>query len=189
MLERLPHVLSPVDLPVAELYAARLDGELFPVGGAFSPVDEIEQPELRAAAVHAEVSGRLIAEQLSAAWIWGALDSPPLRHQFCVGAAARVSHSPARWMTLREVIIEEDEISDLGGFLVTTPERTVIDLVRFSESFGPTERTIIRALARGGASLEAAADNVRRRRNLPNKRRALARLASALPPAELPAAE
>jgi len=189
MLERLPHVLSPVDLPVAELYAARLDGELFPVGGAFSPVDEIEQPALRAAAVHAEVSGRLIAEQLSAAWVWGAVDTPPVRHQFCVATASRVSHSPARWMTLREVIINEDEISDLGGFLVTTPDRTVIDLVRFSESFGAIERAIIRRLAGGGVSLEAAAETVRRRRNLPSKRRALARLASVLPTAELPEAE
>ena len=171
---RLPPVLSADDLPVPELAAARLDGELFAVGDCFSPVDEIEQPRHRAAALHAGQSERLVAEQLSAAWVWGALDSPPVHLQFCVATGARVSHSPARWMTLREVVIEPHEIVDFGGPLVTTPLRTVVDLVRFSERFGAREVEVVRRLA---APLDDAARLIAGRRNLPNKRRALARLA------------
>jgi len=177
----LPPVLSADDLPAPELGAARLDGEVFAVGECFAPVDEIEQPGHRAAAVHAGQSGRLIAEQLTAAWVWGALDSAPLHLQFCVATGARVSHSPARWMTVREVVIEPDEIVAFGPALVTSPLRTVVDLVRFAEVFGDREVEVVRRL---GASLTDAARLIGERRNLPNKRRALARLRlCALPPA------
>lgn len=171
---RLPPVLSTDDLPAPELRAAALDGELFPLGEGFCPVDEVEQPWLRAAALHAGMSDRLIAEQLAAAWVWGALDSPPQQLQFCVATGARVSHPTARWMTLREVVIEPHEIVDIGGRLVTSRLRTVVDLVRFSEHFGSAEIEVVRRL---GCSLDEAAQNIQSRRNLPNKRHALARLA------------
>ena len=173
---RLPPVLSSVDLPAPELYAARLDGELFAVNGCFSPVDEIEQPRHRAAALHAGQSDRLIAEQLSAAWVWGALDSPPTHRQFCVATGARVSHSPALWMTVREVVIEDEEIVDFDGSAVTDPTRTLVDLARFSSTFDPA---IMRRLIAAGASLDRATESITSRRNLPNKREALRRLAGA----------
>ena len=177
----LPPILSAADLPAPELSAARLDGELFAVGACFAPVDEIEQPLHRAAALHAGQSGRLIAEQLSAAWVWGALDAPPAHLQFCAATGARVSHSPARWMTVREVVIEPDDIVAFGPALVTTPLRTAVDLVRFSSTFGAREIQVVRRL---GSSLEAASRLIGERRNLPNKRQALARLRQcALPPA------
>ena len=173
----LPSVLSAIDLPAAELYAARLDGELFPVGGAFLAVDEIEQPRHRVTAALAGLQDRLIAERLSAAWVWGALDAAPARHQFCVGIGSRVAHSPARWMTVREVVIGADEIADLEGGLVTSPLRTVVDLVRFGDRFDDAEAGIVRRLAElDGAGLEHAALAIEGRRNLPGKRRALARL-------------
>lgn len=171
---RLPPVLTPDDLPAPELYAARLDGVLFRVGGCFSPVDEIEQPRHRAAAVHAGRSSRLIAEQLSAAWVWGALDTPPQQHQFCVATEARVSHDPAPWVSLREVVIAADEIVDFDGALVTSPTRTLVDLARFGSQFDP--RVVLR-LVSAGASLADARAAVGGRRNLPNKHLALDRLA------------
>ena len=173
----LPSVLSAIDLPPAELYAARLDGELFAIGGAFLAVDEIEQPRHRAAAALAGLQDRLIAERLSAAWVWGAMDAPPARHQFCVGTGSRVGHSAVRWMTVREVVIEREEIVDLDGGLVTSPLRTVVDLVRFGDRFDEAETGIVRRLAAlGGVRLDDAARTIEARRNLPGKRRALARL-------------
>lgn len=184
---RLPAVLSTDDLPAAELCAARLDGELFAVGDGYCPVDEIEHPGHRAAALHRGQSDRLIAEQLSAAWVWGALDAPPSHVQFCVATGARVSHSPARWMTMREVVIDPEEIADLDGRLVTTPVRTVLDLVRFSATFGAAEVHVVRRL---GVALADVTRAIEGRRNLPNKKRAVARLAlCALPAAERPTAE
>ncbi|CAN5179228.1 hypothetical protein BH09ACT5_BH09ACT5_15310 [soil metagenome] len=188
---RLSPVLTPDDLPAPELAAARLDGELFALDGGFCPVDEIEQPLHRALALHAGHSGKLIGEQLSAAWVWGALDSAPSHQQFCVATGARVSHTSARWMTVREVVIETDEIAALGSALVTTPARTVADLVRFADSFGPREAEVVaRLAAMAGLSLDDTVRSFQRRRNLPNKRRAVERLAlCALPVAALLSAD
>ncbi|MCU1409421.1 MAG: hypothetical protein JWR04_128 [Rhodoglobus sp.] len=170
---RLPPVLSADDLPAPELYAARLDGQLFAVDACFAPVDEIEQPRHRASALLSGLGGKLIAEQLSAAWVWGALDAPPAHHQFCVATGARVSHSPARWMTVREVVIEADELVDLGGALVTDPTRTLVDLARFGAGF---DFAVAARLIAAGASVDRALASVVARRNLPNKKTTLGRL-------------
>jgi len=173
----LPSVLSDLDLPAAELYAARLDGEVFAVGGAFLAVDEIEQPRHRVTAALAGLQVTLIAERLSAAWVWGALSAPPARHEFCVGIGSRVAHSAARWMTVREVVIDGDEIVELEGGLVTSPLRTVVDLVRFGDRFDAAEAGVVRRLAAiGDVHLDDAAHSIEARRNLPGKHRALARL-------------
>jgi len=171
MIQRLPPVLSSADLPMAELLAARLDGELFRVDAGFAAVDEIEQPHHRAAALHAGLSDRLIAEQLSAAWIWGALDTPPASHTLCAAIGARVGHAHPPWMSVREVVIDAAEIVSIDGYLVTSPLRTALDLARFSERFDPD---IVRRL--DVDPLECSAE-IERRKNLPGKLRALERLA------------
>ncbi len=177
MPQRLPPVLSPGDLPIAELSAARLDGELFGVDACFAPVDEIEQPAHRAAALRAMAPDRLIVEQHSAAWVWGALDRPPAIHEFCVAAGARVRVLGVRWMRVREVIIDANEVTMIAGVQLTTPLRTVVDLARFSAEFGPSESSAVTRLLRtGGFSLADCLDEMNRRRNLPNKRQAAERL-------------
>lgn len=168
---RLPSVLSEHDLPAAELLAARLDGDLFAVDGCFSPIDEILQPFHRAAAARAGLSRKLIVELQSAAWVWGALPEAPLRHTFCVGVGARVSRTPGREHEVREVAIGSHDLVDLRGTLVTTPLRTVLDLVRADAG---THHVLRGLLDEPGLTL--ARDTLLRHRNLPNKRRAVARL-------------
>lgn len=175
MTPRLPPVLSAIDLPEAELLAALHDGEVFRVDGCFTPIDEIEQPHHRARALHAGLSERLIAEQLSAAWIWGALDAPPAHHQLCVAMGARVGHARPPWMTVREVVVEPHEIASLDGFLVTTRVRTAVDLARFSAHFGEKQARVIQAL---DVSIADCIDDLERRHKLPNKRQAIERLSS-----------
>ncbi|CAN5360054.1 hypothetical protein BH11ACT4_BH11ACT4_03830 [soil metagenome] len=177
MPQRLPPVLSPHDLPLAELTAARLDGELFRIDDAFAPVDEIDQPSLRAGALRAVVPERLIAEQRSAAWIWGALDAPPIRHELCVTAGARTRSPGVSWMHVREVVIEPAELATIAGLQLTTPLRTVVDLARFSTEFGEAEALVCTWLMRRhGFGIADCLDDMDRRRNLPNKRQAADRL-------------
>jgi hypothetical protein len=177
MTHRLPPVLSPGDFPLAELTAARLDGELYCVDDGFIPIDEVEHPAHRARALGAGVPDRIIAEQSSAAWVWGALDTPPRHHQFCAAIGARVSRSSVQWCTVREVVIDESEIVAFDTLAVTTPLRTAVDLLRFTPDFSTREQRIVRRLMILGefsaldCELEMSA-----RRNLPNKRRALLRL-------------
>ena len=176
----LPLVLSATDLPLAELHAARLDGEVFAVGAGFSPVDELEQPRHRAASL-ASANPRLIAEQRTAAWIWGALASPPIPHEFCSTLDERVAHQNSRWITVREVVIESLDLATMAGRHVTTPLRTCVDLARFSARFGDEERQIVRFLsASAGIGMHEFRAHLNRRRNLSHKTAAEERLASCI---------
>lgn len=177
VMTRLPAVLSHLDLPLAELSAARLDGEVYAVDEGYCPVDVPSGPFERAAAIADYCQGRLMAEQRTAAWIWGALSEAPPRLELCasLGARARPAH-PIRSI-VREVVIDERELVLLAGVGVTTPLRTIIDLARFSDVFGDEEQRIVAHLSlRYAISLQRCATEMDARTNLPNKRRALARL-------------
>lgn len=181
MLSRLPRVLSRLDLPEAELCAARLDGELYRVDECFSPVDEIEQATLRASALATILPARLIAEQLTAAWVLGALEAAPAVHQFCVSARARARPTASRRLSVREVEIDDAEIVSIAGIRVTTPLRTVVDLARFSGDFGAAEHGIVVGLlALGGLGFQECRAAIDARRNLPGKALALTRIRAAL---------
>ena len=179
-MSRLPPVLFHQDLPEAELHAAKLDGELYRIDQCFSPVDEIESRERRAHALALTIPARLIVEQRSAAWIYGA-SWLPHRHQFCVDINARVRTASLVGLTVREVVIEVGDLVDMAGLPVTTPVRTVVDLARNCLSFGDDELRMSGALMRiGGFGLEECRAVLDRRRNLPHKTLALERIAEAM---------
>jgi hypothetical protein len=181
MPSRLSPVLSPVlsrlNLPEAELYAARLDGELFAIDDCFSPIDEIECSRYRARSLLPLPSSRLVAERETAAWVLGAADRPPDHHQFCTDIAARVRVLSELRLDVREVVIDDVEILTVDGLRVTTPLRTAIDLARFNSNFGESDRVVVGALMTlGGFGEDDCAAAMNRRRNLPQKQRALARI-------------
>lgn len=173
---RLPRLLSTDDFAIAELCALRCDGELVAVDESFAPIDELTTPSLRAAAVQRRTGGRLIAERLSAAWIWGAWPDPPAPHQFCTDIESRVAHVTSPLLDVREVVLSPADTVDLGGLAVTTPIRTIADIARFATTWGQQERAVIDSLyALAGVprhAVRAELDRVR----LPHKRRALDRL-------------
>ncbi|EAR24441.1 hypothetical protein A20C1_03151 [marine actinobacterium PHSC20C1] len=177
MTPRLPPVLSALDLPLVELQCATLDGELYALDQCFCPIDEFETIHLRARALGMVLDPRIIAEQLSAAWVWGALIAPPRRHQLCVAIGARTRPHPSLSATLREVVIDPSDIDTVSGVSVTTRLRTVVDLLRFSADFGTREITAVSMLMRDGSLDYADCMNaLTARRNLPQKRLALERL-------------
>jgi hypothetical protein len=127
---KLPTVLSIDDLPLAELCAARIDGELMPIDDGWAPVDEPDLPSLRAAAVALRAPRALVIERRSAAWVHGALPIPPAVAQFCVPHTARVAVVLVPRLIVREVVIEPDEIIEFAHARCTTPVRTGFDLLR-----------------------------------------------------------
>jgi hypothetical protein len=175
-------VLRVGDLPLAELCAARLDGELVGIDECFSPIDVHTGPFQRAAALTGAWSPRLIAEQRTAAWVWGATADSPARHQLCASVGARARALTPHRSVVREVVIDDDEIVLLASVRVTAPLRTVTDLARFSTEFTESEAEIVRQLLAGaGLGIDDCARALDRRRNLPAKKLALARLRGALP--------
>jgi hypothetical protein len=175
---RLPPVLGPDDLPLPERMAARLDGELFVLGGSHCPVDAVETPALRLAAALAGRSPRYIAELATAAWVWGAQLLAPDPVQLCVSLQARARPARPRDIAVREVVLRPSEIRWIGPHQVTSPLRTAIDLARSREGFDPA---IVRELARiGGFDVSECLNAMDARRNLPGKRLAAARLQDAL---------
>ena len=77
LMARLPAVLDTHDLPLAELCAARLDGELVAIDDGWTPLDEPDLPALRAAVTALRAPRSLVIERMSAAWVHGALAAPP----------------------------------------------------------------------------------------------------------------
>jgi hypothetical protein len=175
---RLSPVLTTRDLPLAELHAARLDGELVALDDAFTPIDQPHGREARAASLALSWPERLIAERHSAAWIWGALDRPPSPHELCASLGARARASIPRRVIVREVAIADDEVVVIASQRVTTPLRTLTDLARFDAQLDPA---VLRSIARiGRVSLDDIRAALDRRRNLPNKRSAWELLRSSL---------
>jgi hypothetical protein len=179
MPQRLNSVLSRLEFSAPELGALVLDGEVYRVDECVAPVDEVDGPLLRAGALAAELPPRLIAEQHSAAWIWGAQGRPPQRHEVCADITARARPAQGALLSVREVVLLHDDTTPLAGLLVTTPMRTAIDLARFVPEWNDDDAAIVRRLlAFGRCSILDCARVMNRRRNLPNKRIALERLAA-----------
>lgn len=127
---RLPVVLGTDDLPIAELCAARLDGELFAIDDGWAPVDEPDLPAFRAAVVALRVPRSLIIERLSAAWVHGGVAAPPDLAQFCVPLSSRIAVISDHRATVREVRIDETEIVRYAHVRCTSVVRTGFDLLR-----------------------------------------------------------
>jgi hypothetical protein len=176
---RLGSVLSRSEFSLPELRSLVLDGEAYRIDDCVAAIDEVARPALRAAALAAELPARLIAEQHSAAWIWGAQPLPPVRHEVCADITARARPVLGALLTVREVVLLHEDTVELSGILVTTPMRTAIDLARFIARWNDDEATIVGTLLQlGNCSVLDCARVMNRKRNLPGKRIALERLAA-----------
>ncbi len=176
---RLSPVLADADLSPVELQAARLDGEVYDLAGAYCLVGELEAPRHRARAVLGARSPRLIAELGTAAWVWGAADQPE-RLEFAVTPDARARLSPAHHIVVREIVYDDGDLTSLDGCRVTTPLRTILDLARCEDRFDPS--TVTRLAAIGGLLLGDCLVSLERRPGIPSKSRARDNLRVALTP-------
>ena len=153
---RLPAVLGTDHLPLAELCAARLDGELFAIDDGWAPVDEPDLPAFRAMATALRAPRALIIERMSAAWVHGARDAPPAVAQFCVPLDARIAVIGDHRAVVREVRIDGDDIVRFGEIRCTSLERTAFDLLRDPTLADAEVVAVVAALIGGQPSLAGA---------------------------------
>jgi hypothetical protein len=120
-------------LSMAELSAARLDGDVVELGEAYIPADAVETRGLRAGSLAGILGDTLAATHLSAAWIHGALPDPPARHTVQRAVAHRLHRIPDRRLVYRDLAVDPADLVRVGGVLVTTATRTLADLSRVDD--------------------------------------------------------
>lgn len=124
------HAIPPrYDLwPESVQHAMRLRGALIPCGPGMRGAAWPDTPRVRLAAIGFRLDRSLVAAYLTAAWVWGAATDPgsPLS----VAAAAGSARAPVAPGTRRyELRFAPGDISELGEFGVTSPTRTLLDLL------------------------------------------------------------
>lgn len=177
---RLSTVLSAADLPLAELCAARLDGELFVVDECFAFGDLPVGPAERGQALAAIRPGRGIADHDSAAWLHGALDRSPTVHTFALSTAKRSYVAPSIRLRMHEVVLPSSDVLHIGGCDVTTPLRTLTDLARTRASWAEQDAdTLLRLAAIAGSGQPAILRYLADAPRLPGKKLARHRIRDA----------
>jgi hypothetical protein len=171
-------VLSTEDLPLAELTAARLDGELYGVDLCFAPVDEVPSRIQRADAVHRIAPRSVWAELATAAWVHGVGFNAPCPHTFAIDIEHRTGMVVSSAMSVRERRVSPLALTRIGPLAVTTPFQTAVDFLR-GTAFGDEEGVLVAGLlAVAGSSPGECAHELARRRTVPGNRRALQRLST-----------
>lgn len=139
-----PLLLDRSVLPLAELFALVLDGQLYRVGDAFATLDTPDTPELRAHAFCALRPGRLIADRGTAAWIHGTRSTPPPVPQVCIDRRRRGRVSTG--FDAHQHALGTGDTIELGGVRVTAPLRTAMDLLLTLPTFDRPDALEVRHL-------------------------------------------
>ena len=160
-------------LSLAELSAARLDGDLVELGDAFIPADAIETGALRAGSLTSMLGDTLAATHLTAAWIHGALPMPPTHHTVQRAVPRRLHRLPLRHLVYRDLAVDPTDLQRVGGVWVTAPVRTLVDLARVAD---PDHERAARLLSAGRSQLVDDAVERLDLGTLPHKRSALSLL-------------
>lgn len=165
-------LLDEATFPIAELTAAALDGELTDLNGAFHSIAEFADCELRAETL--KLAPRIIAERMTAAWVYGAISSLRTPLEICMDISNRTRPPAGSEFHTREVVIASSEWILIGMTQVTTPIRTILDLVcteSVSDSDSPAELAEIigRLAAFGKLSREYCVEALGARFRVPDR--------------------
>jgi hypothetical protein len=140
-----PLLLDGDDLPLQELRALCLDGQLFRVGDLFVSADTPDTPELRARAFVAAAPVWAVADRGTAAWIHGTRGAAPALPQVCVESRRRGGRQTVSLDACYRSI-GSGEIVEVGPARVTTALQTAIDLLSAPADFGAGAALEIRHL-------------------------------------------
>lgn len=125
-----PLIYPGHDASLAELMAARLDGDVVEVGEAFLPADAVETREMRAGSLLGWIRPGLAVTHETAAWVHGALPAAPVSVTVQRASARRPHAIHDHRLRYRDMRLPEQDLIRIAGLAVSTPLRTFMDLVR-----------------------------------------------------------
>lgn len=132
-------------LPHTVQRAMRLRGALVDCGPGLRGVAWPEVPRVRLTAIAPALQSGRVAAYLTAAWVWRSTPHPgtPLSVASPPGSSRHgLPHGCKRY----ELRLRTEDVSIIGEFGVTTPLRTILDLVYRPEPYGTIERDACREL-------------------------------------------
>lgn len=132
--------------PQAVRESWRLHGALIACGPGFRGVGWPETPTVRLAALAYALDERRIVTHRSAAWVWGATRRAPEPLELSMRPGVRRPLTIPSNVLMREMRGSDADAVQLGEFSVTTPLRTVIDLLYRVEGFEKRDRIACRLL-------------------------------------------
>lgn len=156
----LPDPPSTVHWPPAVRSAELIRGTLVRCGPGLRPVAWPDIPRVRLAALAPWLGCDRVPTHLTAAWVWGAAAHPGSPLQLAVSGGTRRPEFTPRDVHVRSLSFGMDELAPFGSFSVTSPTRTICDLLRTRQRPDLATRVACRLLLRlipGGHSVVLAA--------------------------------
>lgn len=135
-----------MSLPVAILSAEALNGTVQRVGNGYSALIDCNLVTARLSGVLGCNHPGVIYSGRTAAWIFGAYRTLPTEIEYSVRSSRRVVVSAPPGTVRREVHIDEREVIKIEGFEVTSPLRTVEDILRRTDDLTSHDRVACRLL-------------------------------------------
>lgn len=142
-------------LTLPELSAARLDGDVVEVGEGYMPADTVEGVGARARSLSPLVPPGTAVSGVSAAWVHGAGDTPPVVHHVSRISRSRQRLTPSSRVVHHERLLADDEVQSISGVWVQTPLATAVTLL-YSSARSAEDEVWLQALIRATPGLAEA---------------------------------
>ena len=151
------HLFPGTPLALAELWAARIDGDVVDVGEAFIPADAAETAWMRAMSLRTLLDQELAAVMRTAVWIYGGLAELPDEIEVQSAVTKRVRVPPHSRLQLRDTLLDPADIVRMGSVAVTSPARTLADIARAAAELPETYEAPLAGLLSALSADERAA--------------------------------
>lgn len=134
--------------PVAIRSSALLRGSLVRCGPGVRGVGWPETPSVRLAALAPWLTGKRVATHEAAAWVWGAARDPGSPLRVSSRSRGRTGSAEYTHVKIQETRFHDGDVVHHGPCAVTTPLRTIIDLLYDQSELDSKARIIVRLLVR-----------------------------------------
>lgn len=166
--------------PIALQHAFRLRGALVPCGPGVRGVGWPDTPCVRLSALGPWLGAGKCASHLTAAWVWNAVDELGTPLSITLPSGRHGSLQSSHGVRRHEMRLNREDIRAFDELLVTSPFRTILDLLHDPHHFEATHALAVTSLLTHEADMEAQVRDRLRAHRRPYRRLAELRLGKIL---------